>query len=149
MTEDDVIAATEWPTHALLVTADALILHSARLAMAWQAKSDVLMHAAHVLDRESPEYRPAMRVYVDAVEMFIHEAQVAELLVAVQAKDAEFADALALRIWELTEDGGVLSERLWEHLDDRGIDADEVWRLSEESAAGRTEQEGASDGRDA
>lgn len=132
--ETDMISRTVWPDREEKVNADALIIHAARTAMALQATADALSHVAFSLKTGDPEYRPAMRSYIDAVEAFIHEAQVAELLVAVQSKDPEFADLLALRIWELTEDGGALSERLWQHLDERGIDADQVWLIAEESA---------------
>lgn len=132
-TEDEkaLIDATQWPAREADVTADALIVHGARLTIAMQANDERLMRDAFALDRESPDYKPAMRAYMDAVTGMIAEAQVVLALIAVQEDHGrEAADAIALRLWEITEDGGVIGELMWGALDDRKINAEAVFELA-------------------
>lgn len=136
-TEDEkaLIDATQWPKTEEDATADALIVHGARLALAMRAKTDVLMHEAFAFERDSPEGKAALRAYMDAITSMIAEAQLVLALVEVQKASREQADALARLLWELTEDGGVLPELMWDALTARGIDADAVWALADKSAA--------------
>lgn len=126
--------ATDWPKYTEDATADALILHSARVSMAIRAKADVLMGEAFDLPKDDPQWRPAMRAYMDAATAMIAESSVAILLHKVQRHSREQADALARILWELTEDGGVLPELMYDYLTERGIDADAVWAAAEEDA---------------
>lgn len=132
--EKALIEATEWPTREESATADALIVHGARLAIAMHASNDVLMRKAFDLDRESPEYKPAMRAYVDGITSMIAEAQVVIALVQVQKTSREQADDVARMLWELTEDGGVLPELMFDYLTDRRIDANAMWALADKDA---------------
>jgi hypothetical protein len=136
MTDDDkeLIEQTVWPSRGEDATADALIVHAARLAVAMSAESHELMTKAFALDRDDPDRKPALRAYMDQVVSMVAQAQVADLLVAVQNDDRALADTLAHRIWSVTEDGGVITELMWEYLDDRGIDADAVFELAERDA---------------
>lgn len=127
MTKDEILEQTKWPEREEDATADALVRHGARIAVAVQATADELMHEAFALDRESPEYKPAMRRYLDAVSGFIAEAQVVVALVETQKRSPEAADSLARLLWELTEDGGVLHELMYDYLAARGVDADAVF----------------------
>lgn len=132
--EKTLIESTKWPESEEAATADAMILHGARLAAAWSADSRELMTKAYAFDKDAPERKPALRAYMDALVAMIAEAQVVDLLVQVQADDATAADVLARRLWDLTEDGGVLMELMWEYIDARGVDADAVFDLSEREA---------------
>lgn len=128
--EKALIESTQWPSTEAGATADALIVHGARLAVSWSAQSHELMVKAYALDKESPERAPALRAYMDALIAMIAEAQVVDLLVQVQKLDGNIADDLASRLWGITEDGGVLTEFMWEYLDERGVDADAVFEFT-------------------
>ena len=133
--EKELIGATGWPTSEADATADALIVHGARLAVAMHAANDVLMRRAYALPKDDTERQPALRDYLDGITSMIAEAQVVLALVAVQENHGrDAADAVAQRLWEMTEDGGVLTELMWEALDDREINADAVFALAEKSA---------------
>lgn len=133
--EKALIVATEWPQCEEDATADALIVHGARLAVTMRASTDLLMRKAFDTDKESPEYRPAMSAYIDGLTSMIAESQVVIALVELQKESRERADHIARRLWDLTEDGGVLPELMWEYLTDRGIDAEAIWARAEKDAA--------------
>lgn len=141
--EKALIDATQWPKTEEDATADALIVHGARLALAMRAKTDVLMREAFSIDRDSPEYKTAISAYIDSITSMIAEAQIVLALVEVQKASREQADALARLLWDLTEDGGVLPKLMWDALSARGIDADAVWALADKSAAPESEGQGA------
>lgn len=130
---DEIVEQTKWPERVEDATADALIRHGARIAVAVQAQADDLMHEAFAIDRESPEYKPAMRRYLDAISAFIAEAQAVVALAEVQKRSPEAGDELARLMWELTEDGGVLHELMYDYLAGRGVDADAVFEWARES----------------
>lgn len=133
--EKSLIESTQWPSNLDGVTADALIVHGARLAVSWSYQSHELMRIAFATDKEAPEYKPAMRAYMDALVGMIAEAQVVDLLVQVQKENPSQAEELAQRIWQITEDGGVLTEFMWEYLVARGVDADAVFAVAEREAS--------------
>ncbi|WP_353809140.1 hypothetical protein [Agromyces sp. SYSU T00194] len=132
MNHDELVAKTDWPKRDEDATADAMILHGARLTIAWQAETHQLMTRAFAVDRESAEYKPAMRRYVDAVQAMLAEAQVVVALVQVQRRSPELADEIARELYSMTEDGGVVGELMWEYLDARGVDADAAFSIIEE-----------------
>ncbi|MBW9118869.1 hypothetical protein JNB63_02055 [Microbacterium trichothecenolyticum] len=140
MTEQTLIERTQWPIRPEDVTADALIIHGARLAMGWSANSHELAEVAFAQDRESPTYKPAMRAYLDAITGMIAEAQVVIALVDVQKRSPEQAEELARKLWECTEDGGALHELMFDYLDDRGLDAQAIWEEIETLAKTQAEE---------
>ncbi len=145
MTEkNDASDRTSWPQQTEDATADRLIVHAARITIALHENSHVLYTAVPWdNDKADPERRAAIVRYVDTVSAMVNSAQVGIALAEVQKRSRADADALALRIWELTEDGGALTELAWEHLDDRGVDPAEITRLARESATAKTETEAA------
>lgn len=136
-TEDEqkLIDATEWPTTADLATADAMIVHGARLAMTMQADTDILSKRYFRMDRSDPGHRDAARAYMQSVVHMIAEAQVTIAIAKVQEKDRAAADELARTLWIYTEDGGLLHELMFDYLQDRGVDAQAMWDLAERSAS--------------
>lgn len=136
-TEDEqrLIDASEWPTTAELATADAMIVHGARLAMTMQADADVLSRRFFRMDKTDPGYRDAARAYGDSVVHMIAEAQATIAIAKVQEKDRAAADELARTLWIYTEDGGLLHELMFDYLDARGIDSQAMWSLAERSAS--------------
>lgn len=132
--EKALIDATQWPDTEDGATADALIVHGARLVAAMHAQNDVKMRKAFALDNEDPHRKPALRAYMDGVTSMIAEAQLVIALAEVQKTSREQADALSRLLWGLTEDGGALTELAWEVLDARGIDADAVFATAEKHA---------------
>lgn len=133
--ERALIEQTDWPKREEDATADALILYGARLAAVISAESHELMVKAFAIDTDSPERKLALRAWTDAVVSMISAAQVVDLLAQVQQTSREQADALAARIWDLTEDGGVLMELMWDALATRGLDADAVFAMAERWAS--------------
>jgi len=136
-TEDEqkLIDATEWPTSAELATADAMIVHGARLAMKMQADSDVLSKRFFRMDKTDPGYRDAARAYGERVTHMVAEAQATIALAKVQEKDRAAADELARTLWVYTEDGGLLHELMFDYLDARGVDSQAMLDLAERSAS--------------
>lgn len=132
--EKALIDATQWPATEDAATADALIVHGARLVAAMHAQNDVKMRKAFALDTDHPERKPALSAYMDGVTSMIAEAQVVLALAEVQKASRDQADALSRLLWVLTEDGGALTELAWEALDARGIDADAVFATAERHA---------------
>jgi hypothetical protein len=126
-----IVEQTDWPKTEEAVTADALILHGSRISMATRVSTDRLFDAWNRTERDSPEWKPALKAYLDSLSAMIAEAQVVIALVEVQKTSPGQADALARRLWELTEDGGVLPELMWDYLSDRGVDAQAVWDAAE------------------
>lgn len=129
-----IIDQTDWPKRREDATADALIVHSARLSLAAYAEAHKLSTPAFELPSDSPEYKPAMAAYLDALSTALVESQLAAALVLVQKRSPEEADLLASALYEYTEDGGILTELMFDYLNERGIDADAVWAAAEESA---------------
>lgn len=78
--EKALIDATQWPKTEEDATADALIVHGARLALAMRAKTDVLMREAFSIDRDSPEYKTAISAYMDSITSSGHHLVDAEEL---------------------------------------------------------------------
>lgn len=125
---------TDWPKRREDATADALIVHSARTALGAQAEARRLFDVWNGIEKDAPEWTPALRDYLDALSMAIADAQIAAALVYVQKWSSTRAGELARLLWEYTEDGGVLSELMFDYLNDRGVDADAVWEVAEADA---------------
>lgn len=122
-----IVKLTDWPEREEEATADALILHGARIAVALQVETDRRFEAWSGAERGTDEHKIALKAYLDSMSGMIAEAQVVIALVQVQKRDREQADVLARVLYELTEDGGVLPELMWDYLTERGIDAQSVW----------------------
>lgn len=133
------IEATEWPGRVEDVTADALITHGARLALAWEAETRPLSRRVFKMAKDDPERPEAMRRYLDATTAMIAEAQVTAALVAIQEVSREQANEVARRLWYMTEDGGLLSELMFDYLDARGVSSEAVWDAAQQDVASRTQ----------
>lgn len=131
MDKDELLKLTAWPEREADVSADALIVHGARLAMSWSSETRPLGSRVFRMSKDDPEYEDAMRRYLDAITAMIAEAQVAVALVAIQEVSREQADDVARRLWHFTEDGGLLHELMFDYLDDRGISSEAVWEAAE------------------
>jgi hypothetical protein len=127
---DEIVEATKWPETEDAATADALILHGARITVAWQERNAKAMREVYAFDREDPDRKPAMRNYIDGVTAMIAEGQLVISLVEVQKRSREQADELAKHLWGITEDGGALGELMWQYLDERGVDAETVFQAA-------------------
>ena len=146
MEKDDLLKLTAWPEREEAATADALIVHGARLAMGWSAETRLLSARVFRMSKDDPEYQDAMRRYLDAMTAMIAEAQVTAALVAIQEVSREQANDVARRLWHFTEDGGLLHELMFDYLDARGIPSEQVWEAAESFTAsehGSGEQESA------
>jgi len=128
------MAQTSWPNTQEEATADRLILHGARVAMAMAAVTDQLSERWFSLDKSDPEYVPARSRYLDAVSGQIAESQIVVALASLQQWSRDEADKMAARLWELTEDGGVLPELMWDYLTERGVDAEALWTAAQAEA---------------
>lgn len=135
------VEATQWPERAEDATADALIVHGARLALAWEAETRPLSRRAFKMAKDDPERPEALRRYVDATAAMIAEAQVTAALVAIQEVSREQADEVARRLWHYTDDGGLLSELMFDYLDARGISSETVWEAAQQDAASHVPNE--------
>jgi len=67
MEKDDLLKLTAWPEREEDATADALIVHGARLAMGWSAETRPLSARVFRMSKDDPEYQDAMRRYLDAM----------------------------------------------------------------------------------
>lgn len=65
--------------------------------------------------------------WADAIGATVSAAQYVALLVEVQARSRDEADALARLIWQYTEMGDSLIEPLWDYLNERGVAPDPVY----------------------
>lgn len=92
MEKDDLLKLTAWPEREEDATADALIVHGARLAMGWSAETRPLSARVFRMSKDDPEYQDAMRRYLDAMTAMIAEAQVTAALVAIQEVSREQAN---------------------------------------------------------
>lgn len=126
-----IVEKTDWPKTEDGATADALILHGARVSMAMRAATDARFSAWSSSEKGTDEYTATLKEYLDSMSAMIAESQVVIALVEVQKRDTAEADALARRLYDLTEDGGVLQELMWDYLSARGVDAQAVWDAAE------------------
>lgn len=146
MTAEQIIEQTKWPESSDEATADRLIVHGARIAMAIDAESHEFYTAVPWDHSGTEPYRAAVRRYMDSLVSMIAQAQVTIALREIQKRSPEQAAELAVLLWELTEDGGALSEIMWDVLNERGIDAQAVWDHATETAAKRAHVEAGEQG---
>jgi hypothetical protein len=137
-----IVEQTEWPKTEDSATADALIVHGARVAAALTVSVDRRFDLWNRAETGTPERKARLRDYLDATTAMIAESQGVIALREVQKVSPAQADDLARTLWRLTEDGGVLSEIMFECLSERGVDAQAVW----DAAASDEEESRASDG---
>ena len=146
MTAEQIIEQTKWPESGEEATADRLIVHGARIAMALDAESHELYTAVPWGHPGTEPYRTAVRRYMDSLVSMIAQAQVTIALREIQKHSRDQADEIARLLWELTEDGGALHEIMWDVLNERGVDAQASWDHAKEIAEKRSHvEEGASD----
>lgn len=127
-----------WPESIEDATADRLIVCAAREAIRLDARHDVL-YAAVPWDapKDAPESVAAVRAWANAIGETAIAAQKVALLVEIQRHSRELADAIARRIWEMTEAGDWLIEPLWDYLAERGVDPKPIYEEANEAAKER------------
>lgn len=127
-----IVAQTDWPKNEDAATADALILHGARVAIAMTVDHDKAFAAWNKSVKGTDEHRKTLHAYLEATTSMIAQSQVVVALVETQKRSYEEADHLARTLYMLTEDGGVFSELMWECLRDRNCDPQAVWDAADE-----------------
>jgi|GEM_PF-2946360 len=135
MSTENTVPEMSWPQVIEEATADRLIVCGAHHAIYLDARHDGLYGAVPWNEpKESPERLAAIRAWANAIGETVVAAQKVALLIEIQERSRDDADAIARRIWEMTEAGDWLIEPLWDYLAERGIDPKPVYAEAKAAA---------------